>query len=79
MLKNFFNRPADPFRDESEPSFLSIGDVLIAIGFTAAIIGGAHLAVEAVDHFRPETVSTEAPVSLGAVQSLPYSAQQTLG
>ncbi len=82
MLKDFFNKPANPFHDENEPSFLSIGNLVTAVVYTAAIIGGGYAIAYSdviLDHFKPEANSVEEPVTTGAAQHLPPFALQTLG
>lgn len=79
MLKDFFNRPASPFHDQNEPTFLSIGNVLAIAGYTAVIIGGAFAAVEIIDHVRPEASSVVKPATTGALQYPQPFVQKVLG
>ncbi|MFA5592253.1 MAG: hypothetical protein WC989_02950 [Micavibrio sp.] len=83
MLKDFFNRPADPSRDKDDHPYLSRGDVLAIAGYTAIIIGGAfaavEVAVEIVDYLRPEAHSVVEPVTTGAVQYPQSFVQKKLG
>lgn len=79
MLKDFFNRPADPSLDKDDHPYLSRGNVLAIAGYTALIIGGAFAAVEIVDHLRPETNSVVEPVTTGVLQYPQSLVQKTLG
>lgn len=52
MLKDFFNRPANPWHDKNEPSFLSVGNALAILTFASAVVGSVYAVVKYEDDIR---------------------------
>ena len=46
MISSIFNLPANPYRDVSKPTYITIGDVLGATVLTLAVIGSVYSTLE---------------------------------
>ncbi len=77
MLKEFFDRPANPFRDKTEPSFLTIGDVLASFAVAAAVTGSAYAVVknkdQIISYFSSENFTAASGEASGAALQQPPS------
>lgn len=50
MISTILNRPVNPFRDASKPTYLTVGDVIGATVLTLAIVGSIYSALEYGDN-----------------------------
>jgi len=76
MLKHIFNLPANPFHDDKEPVFLTVGDVCAAVIVTVAITGTAYCLVEYGDdvlNYIFETSNSEQVLEQGVAMSLAHT------